>query len=129
VDERRDTEPGVLDEPALLRRERARSLHGVDRGGAERAGELAEAVGGEHGELAVLGLHRVLHRGDVTTLAGPAAPLPQPHQLGELLRQRHPGDELGDPGVLARCGAGGHVGAHVILPSTSKVSDTCAERR
>src|SRR5699024_5907782 len=63
----------------------------IDRCGAERAGELAEAVDDDLGEDRTLLGHVALVRSDVTT--GGVSTDPQAHELADLLRHRHRGDE------------------------------------
>ena len=64
---------------------------------AEHAGELPEAVADELVQRRPLGsLEVVLHRGDAALVAA-ASPQPDAAQLGDLLLQRHPAEQVRDP--------------------------------
>lgn len=94
VREGRDTEPAGPGDPALGPGQGERPEPGVDGGGAERPGELAEAAGGE--VVPVDGVdHVVLVRGDPVAVGVGAHP--DSVELGGLLLQGHPGDQVGHP--------------------------------
>src|SRR5690606_1215529 len=87
----------------------------------ERAGELAEPVGdGFVPRRDALG-HRGLVRGDATT--GRLGAHPEPHELGDLLGERHVLNEVLDPifgwerGVTPRLRGGGLIVVVVHWPS------------
>src|SRR5699024_5246001 len=71
--------------------QRLRAELRVDRCGPERAGELTQPVDDDLGEDRPLLGHVALVRSDVTT--GGISTDPQAHELADLLRQRHRGDE------------------------------------
>ena len=91
VDQGRDPQPGLRDQASLLGPQPRGALGGIDRPGAVHPGVVAQAVGGDLREAAVLAAldvatHLVGHRRDDVA----AAVEPVAHDLGELLRQGHP---------------------------------------
>ena len=81
----------------------ARGAHrGVDRRGAERPGQLAEAVGISSSQVDRLAGHVVLVRRDAA--AGVVGADPDAVQLRDLLPQGHPGQQVGDAVGRRRAG-------------------------
>ncbi len=118
VHDRRHAEAVGGHQPRLQVADGGHALLGGQRGGAEDAGEVAQAVG-EHGvEVDRAAGEHVRHRRDGVGLG--VAPEPRAAQLGELLRQRHGREQgvhpLGDragrvpPGAVVpgACGGRGH---------------------
>lgn len=95
VGERGDAEPARGHDPALGAQQRQRAERRVDRCGAERPGELAQAVRQQLVEGDRF-LHLVLVGGDFATFGGGAHP--DSVQLRGLLRQGHLGDQGVGPG-------------------------------
>ncbi len=115
VRDRRDAEAVRGGDPALGPGQGARTDVGVHGRGAEGAGQLAEA---EFDQLVpvVLGGHLALQRGDSVAVRGGA----HPHavQLGGLLLQGHPGQQVGHPGVGGQGGVAPRRGGHGTPVST-----------
>ena len=90
-------EPVRGDDLGLRGGQRPRARGGVDRRGAERAGQLAEPVADDLGPAEAVVGHVGLVRGDAGTARVGADP--DADQLGELLLEGHPGDQVVDLGL------------------------------
>ena len=98
--QRGDAEPVRGDDLGLRGGQRAGAGGGVDRRGAERAGQLAEPVADDLGPAEAVVGHLGLVRGDAG--AGRVGPDPDADQLRELLLEGHPGDQVVDLGLPLR---------------------------
>ena len=95
VRDRRDAEPAAGRDPRLQPGQRPNPGADRHRAAAEHPGELAQPVLDELVERRLLLAELVLHRGHAVPVAGRA--LPDAAKLRDLLRQRHPAQQLGHP--------------------------------
>ncbi len=104
-----DAEASGRRDPALGAGEGLRAECGVHGGGAEGAGELAQAVRDQLVPV-IVGGHLALQRGDSVAVRGGA----HPHavQLGGLLLKGHPGEQVVDAGGGGQCGVAPGGGGH-----------------
>ncbi len=105
----RDAEAARRDDPALRPGQGLRAEPRFHGGGAEGAGQLAEAEGDQLVPV-VAGGHLLLQRGDPVAVRGRA----HPHavQLGGLLPQGHPGEQVRHAGVGGQGGVAPRSGGH-----------------
>ena len=102
VDDRGDAEPGVADQATLLLPQPLRTLGDVDGTGAIDTGQVPEPVLAGIGQ-AGFGGELTLERRDRLTVVL----LPEPDDLGELLFEGHPAEQVED--AVGRPRGGGRV--------------------